>query len=95
MPIGIHNGHKANSGSFKKGLIPHNKGKGKKYNCVQCGRGCTRYKTMCSICYRNNQKLNKKTREEKLELMRNWHRKVKDEVFEAYGGYICKCCGEY
>jgi len=26
--------------------------------------------------------------------MKAWHQKIKDEVFAAYGGYKCVCCGE-
>jgi hypothetical protein len=29
-----------------------------------------------------------------LEGFRRKHQKLRDEVFAAYGGYICKCCGE-
>lgn len=34
------------------------------------------------------------SREDRLAYMKRWHRDTKDRVFEAYGGYRCKCCGE-
>lgn len=33
-------------------------------------------------------------RDERLAYMKRWHQETKDIVFEAYGGYICACCGE-
>jgi hypothetical protein len=61
--------------------------------CTVCGRrqamaACTR----CQICRRH--KLRPTMRARTLVIARNSKRKVTDEVFQAYGGYRCKCCGE-
>jgi hypothetical protein len=33
-------------------------------------------------------------REEQILVMRKRRKEIRDEVFAAYGGYICACCGE-
>ena len=59
--------------------------------CLQCDSPCTREGRLCIKCYRTRPK---KGREEKLAYMRLWHKRAKDEVFAAYGGYRCVCCDE-
>lgn len=33
-------------------------------------------------------------KEQQLALQRAYRKRLKDEVYAAYGGYICVCCGE-
>lgn len=64
----------------------------KRFNCIECNKSCSRPNSLCRICY--NKLRYRQTRKDRLEYMRIWHQKVKDEVFIAYGGYKCVCCGE-
>lgn len=62
-----------------------------KFLCIKCGNICTRPDSLCLACYRARPK---QTRADRLAYMKVWHKRVKDEVFNAYGGYRCVCCGE-
>lgn len=54
----------------------------------------------CKVCYKKNVYARKRgpNRERVLEMdrvaLRKRRKNIKDEVFEAYGGYKCVCCGE-
>ena len=51
--------------------------------CSHCGKNPLFYKRHCTECYQKHQVSGKKSR-----LI------LRDKVFDAYGGYICACCGE-
>jgi hypothetical protein len=47
--------------------------------CRKCGKDVVPGHKNCEAC---------------LAKQREYNRKLKDEVFRAYGGYTCACCGE-
>lgn len=49
---------------------------------------------MCARCGRNSPTEDRLTCDSCLERQRFLHQVVKDQVFAAYGGYKCNCCGE-
>ena len=52
--------------------------------CTRCGKVlATKGRRYCEWCRLQNNKAN-----------RHSHVRKRDEVFEAYGGYVCACCGE-
>lgn len=51
--------------------------------CVDCPNPTTAGTRRCVACRERND-VSRKVR----------HAKLKDEVFAAYGGYVCKCCKE-
>jgi hypothetical protein len=53
--------------------------KAKNNLCVSCGRPNATKKKYCPLC---------------LERSILERRAIKDKVYEAYGGYVCNCCGE-
>lgn len=65
--------------------------KQQRFICLNCGNPCSRPNSLCLACYRTRPK---QTRADKLAYMKMWHQRVKDAVFNAYGGYRCVCCGE-
>lgn len=50
--------------------------------CIRCYVRKATHGTQCEICRERTKKQSKKDRE-----------KLKDEIFNAYGGYHCACCG--
>jgi hypothetical protein len=62
--------------------------------CFECGTPCTLPGQRCRACHHLNLAKNKKTREQKRLWNAQWRQKVRDETFAAYGGYVCRCCGE-
>jgi hypothetical protein len=44
--------------------------------------------------YRNHLAWRNRNKEKLKEVSRKYSQKLKDDVFIAYGGYTCKCCGE-
>lgn len=60
------------------------------HRCRSCGGRATRDGARCLVCHRARPR---QTRAEKLAFLRQWQARVKDEVFTAYGGYRCACCG--
>jgi hypothetical protein len=70
-----------------------------KKSCQRCLDNYSRYRKtrqaegLCS-CSRVREDPELKTCRRCRELTSFYHQKLRDEVFEAYGGYKCKCCGE-
>lgn len=62
---------------------------GRTRQCIGCGKEIVRFRrrTLCDDCA-------KSTGERYRDNQREWRQKLKREVFEAYGGAICICCGE-
>lgn len=62
--------------------------------CFRCGKNKVRdgYRK-CEECEQREHEW-RKTHPEYAERQRKRYQAVKDEVFRAYGGYVCTCCGE-
>lgn len=58
--------------------------------CVRCGKASAKDGILSCIACSNNDKSPAKKLKQK-----EHHRQLKLEVFEAYGGKQCVCCGEY
>lgn len=52
--------------------------------CIRCGK----------IPHLKNQSRCEKCQQISTEVVRKSKAKLRDQVFTAYGGYVCKCCGE-
>jgi hypothetical protein len=68
-------------------------------DCIDCGYKLDDNRlTRCSECLLVNSvsafRSRNKMKPELLERARDFRKKVKDEVFNAYGGWVCACCGE-
>ena len=62
--------------------------------CTYCGKfSAEESKTRCLGCLTKINLSNRKSTKSKIS-RKKWKVQLKDEVFAAYGGYICKCCGE-
>ncbi len=65
-------------------------------HCIDCKKILDDNRVVrCCACLLINAASAKKSRmsEGALEKARDYRVKVKDEVFEAYGGWVCACCG--
>lgn len=63
-------------------------GKWKNYNGFASDKRTTdKVRAYCKKCKKDNYK-------ERPSLQRKRKKKIKDEVYNAYGGYVCACCGE-
>lgn len=65
--------------------------------CCQCGKNpidSSRSKYRCSKCLNKEKELHFAQRDKRNAKSRNYQHRLKDEVLAAYGGPICKCCGE-
>lgn len=62
--------------------------------CFRCGKNPVKdgYKT-CEVCSKKAYEY-RKAHPEYRDRQRQKYMSVKDDVFNAYGGYICTCCGE-
>lgn len=64
--------------------------------CIKCGlrRRCKRSKSRCATCLRKARNSESRRSPIRLEKNARWRAALKREVFEAYGGFSCSCCGE-
>jgi len=68
-------------------------------DCIDCGHKLDDNRlTRCSECLLVNSisvlRFREKMKPELLEKARGFRKKIKDEVFNAYGGWVCACCNE-
>jgi hypothetical protein len=74
--------------------------KGRGSTCSVCRDYFKKYKNkkeskgICRRCASGVPLPKKKTCETCLKKQRDYVQSLRDEVFTAYGGYVCRCCGE-
>ena len=84
-------------------LVYSKNSRGKQYRqhtCLECHRAKaslkerTRRKKFPKIYREAGRRYNAKNRDSIAARRRAWQQKLRDQVFAAYGGYRCSCCGE-
>lgn len=69
---------------------------GKDYRCLACNRERRKAHYRKHIETEQKKSLTRywSKRDEILRTNKEREEKIKDEVYEGYGGYVCNCCGE-
>ncbi len=62
--------------------------------CYGCGKKPQKGFKSCKKCREGQKAWYEANKESCAEVRKRYVTGLKDEVFAAYGGYVCKCCGE-